>query len=107
MRSALNPVLWLCGIVTVPAMISLGFREANLPWLVAIAIAPVAVALIGFLFLLFFDRDKLQSEEYQLRKQSLELIQEKGDPIAIDAMTAVLIENPDPPLIENRPEDHQ
>ncbi len=35
--------------------------------------------MFGFVFLLFKDRDKLQSEEYQIRKQAIELIEQKGD----------------------------
>ena len=78
-KSALNPVLWLCAIVTVPSFISFGFVANPPAWWVTLAVSPVAAAILGFFFLLFFDRDKLQSEEYQLKKQSLELIQEMGD----------------------------
>jgi hypothetical protein len=35
--------------------------------------------MVGFLFLLFFDRHKLQSEDFQLRKRSIELMEQKGD----------------------------
>ncbi len=38
---------------------------------------------------------------------TLEMIQQKGDKASIDALAAVLIENPDPPLIEKHPEDQQ
>ena len=85
----------------------LASSSTNSPWLIAIAVVPVGVASFGFLFLLLFDRDKLQSEEFQLKKQSLELIQDKGDLEAIDAMTAVLIENPNPLLIEDSEGDHK
>ena len=34
--------------------------------------------MFGFVYLMLFDRDKLQSEEYQIRKLSLEYMQEKG-----------------------------
>ena len=94
-KSALNPILWLCGIVTIPAIIT-GFFYQQLPnWLIVLACAPVAVALFGFLFLLFFDRDKLQSEEYQLRKRTLELTQQKDQPFPIEANLKAVIENPD------------
>ena len=102
-RSALNPVLWLCAIVTVPCVMTYSWSADKPVWLAVLAFAPVAVALFGFLKLLFTDADKLQSEEYQIRKQSLELIQQKGDPTAIDAISAVLIPKPvdsDTPLIE-------
>lgn len=80
-RSALNPMLWLCSIITIPTMVTAAVLGPRAPiWLIALALAPVGVALVGFLFLLVIDRDKLQSEEYQLRKRSLELMQAKGDP---------------------------
>jgi hypothetical protein len=48
-------------------------------WLVLAASSPLVCAMFGFVFLLFKDRDKLQSEEYQIRKQAIELIEQKGD----------------------------
>jgi len=78
-KSALNPVLWLCAIITVPSFISFGFNPNPPTWWIVLAMTPVATAVFGFIFLLFCDRDKLQSEEYQLKKQSLELVQEMGE----------------------------
>jgi len=54
----------------------------------------VGAAVFGFLFLLIFDRDKLQLEDYQIRKRSLELIQEKGQRFAISAPSIEAISNP-------------
>lgn len=51
------------------------------------------IAMFGFLFLLFFDRDKLQSEDYQIRKRSLEMMQQKGED-AIPAIAVRSIEDP-------------
>ena len=45
----------------------------------------VGTGLFGFLWLLFFDRERLQSEEYLLRSRTLKLIEEKGSKKAIDA----------------------
>jgi MFS family permease len=77
-QSALNPALWLCGIICIPALCVAGLSP-NPPWWIPwLILAPVALAAIGFLFLLFFDRDKLQSEDYQIKKMSLELYEQKG-----------------------------
>jgi hypothetical protein len=54
---------------------------------------------IGFLFLLIVDRDKLQSEDYQIRKKSLEIIQEKGDVLPLSATSIDAISNPRKPLL--------
>jgi len=104
-KSALNPILWLCAIVSVPTIISLNFATDKPVWLVAVAVSPVFVAIGGFIFLLIWDRDKLQSEDYQIRKRSLELIEQKGDINAIDAMSAVLIENPEVKRLTGTQED--
>src|SRR5690242_11728348 len=81
-RSALNPILWMCAIVTIPSLVIARF--VTLPsYVLIVCLCPVPVALFGFLFLLMFDRDKLQSEDYQIRKRSLELIEQKGQKRAI------------------------
>ena len=99
-RSALNPALWMCGIVSIPAACLAALLPPPPPWwLVTLAITPVAVTTIGFLYLLVFDRDRLQSENYQIRKQTLELIEEKGDLAPIEASTIEVIANPDYPQL--------
>jgi hypothetical protein len=97
-RSALNPILWLCAIVTVPALIAIPFSGSLRSLLTAMAAGPVIAAIFGFLFLLFFDRDKLQSEDYQIRKRTLELIEQKGEP-PIPADDARVISNPENPAL--------
>ena len=94
-RSALNPILWLCAIITVPALVLCLFRPHCPVWLIILAWAPVGTAVFGFIFLLAFDRDKLQSEDFQLRKRSLELIEQKGDLTALDASVVEVIANPE------------
>lgn len=78
-KSALNPILWLCAIISIPSLVAIPFVDEAPTWLVLLIISPVFAAILGFFYLLLFDRDKLQSEEYQLKKRSMELIQEKGD----------------------------
>jgi len=100
-RSALNPALWLCGIVFTPCLIAATQFENGPPtWLIVLIYIPVALAALGFLFLLIFDRDKLQSEDYQIRKKSLEMIYQKGhSSTAIGSVEA--IENPEQYVLEN------
>ena len=103
-KSALNPILWLCFIVTTPALAAIPLFPSGAPiWYIILAVLPVGVACFGFLFLLFFDRDKLQSEDYQLRKRSLELIQEKGQSIPVEPTSIVLITNPENPKHLDKP----
>lgn len=80
-KSALNPVLWLCAVVTVPLAGLATFVEEP-TWLtvclVVLAFLPLVLVGIGFVVFLFRDPDKLQSEDYQIRKRTLEMIGEKG-----------------------------
>lgn len=93
-KSALNPALWFCAIVGTP-LLWLAASMQNPPiWLIVIAVLPVVVTAFGFVYLLIVDRDKLQSEDYQIRKKSLELIQEKGQRFAIAAASIEAISNP-------------
>jgi hypothetical protein len=97
-KSALNPLLWLCGI-SVPALLaaalsfdrSATLREFCAP-LVYVALGLVTmVGLVGA-GLALFRPDKLQSEEYRLRQQALLMIQQMGStPQVIDSSTIVAI----------------
>ncbi len=98
-KNVLNPVLWVCGLISAPAAVTLGFAP-NPTWVhISLALGPVAVALFAYLFFMFREPDRLQSESFQLRKQALELIEEKGSFGVIDASTIEAISNPDLPAL--------
>ena len=100
-QNVMNPILWLCGLITIPSIIAIVTTE-NPHWvLFVLAIAPVFVALFAFLYFMFKAPDRLQSESYQLRKQALELIEEKGGLSAVDADSIEVITNPDLVMLEN------
>jgi hypothetical protein len=99
-RNALLPILWLCGIITIPVFSMTLYLVDVLPnWLIIMLIVlayfPVLVAIFAFLYLLFKNPDKLQSEDYQIRKQSLELIQEKGHRFPVNPVSIEVIPNPE------------
>ena len=74
-KSALNPVLWLCAVVTVPVT---GFATfCHGAHLADRLLGRARVHPIGF------GSDKLQSEEYQIRKRTLEMIGEKGQEVSL------------------------
>jgi len=97
-RSALNPILWLCALVTMPSLLVVPFVDDSPNWLIFLICSPVLIALFGFIFLLIFDRDKLQSEDYQIKKRSLEIIEQKGDdaPMLIEHSSLNVIPKPEP-----------
>jgi hypothetical protein len=99
-RSALNPILWLCGLISIPTISANVFWTLPL-WISIIGCAPIVMAMFGFMFLLIFDRDKLQSEDFQLKKRSLELVEQKGDSSPRLITNEILTTNPDLPALED------
>lgn len=94
-KSALNPALWICAIVTMPGLFLCVQLAPPPSWLIVLIFLPVVIACLGFLFLLVFDSDKLQSEDFQIRKQSLEMLQQQSDDPAPRLIEAVeMISNP-------------
>lgn len=78
-KSALNPILWLCAIISIPTIAANVFYTTLPIWISIIGCFPIIMAMLGFTFLLIFDRDKLQSEDYQIKKITLEMSEQKGD----------------------------
>lgn len=104
-RSALNPALWLCAIET-PICLLFAYIFRDVPdvrgWLLAGGLLPLAIASIGFLGFAIYRPEKLQSEEYQIRHESLQLIQQKSGRIAISTTSIEAIANPQAKLLENK-----
>ena len=94
-RGALNPILWLCGVVAVPCIFALSWSSHPSPLIGIVLCAVVGTALIGFLWLLFFDRERLQSEDFIIRSRTIDLIEQKGSNKAIDAATVNAISQDD------------
>lgn len=101
-RSALNPILWLCGLISLPIMILMITTGKAETWMITLVFIPVVTAASGFIFLLIFDRDKLQSEEFQLQKRSLDIIQQKGEPAPHFVAPEAIIAIPKPNLLKSK-----
>jgi hypothetical protein len=101
-RSALNPMLWLTGIVTpicFPAAYVFRFMPTLCCILVGLGALPVLVTCAGFVFFAVKNPAKLQSEDYQIRHESLQLIQSKGGHIPLDSASITAIANPAAPAL--------
>lgn len=100
-RSALNPMLWLCGIVSPlsfgAALLARG-REPLTTMFFAIGAIPILVACAQAVYFGIWRPEKLQSEEYQIRHEALELIKEKGSGIEVSPSSLEAIANPVHPL---------
>jgi hypothetical protein len=78
--SALNPLLWLTGIIS-PLSLALAvwtndvfLRDA----LFVLACFPVLVTIITYCVFMIRDPDRLQSEEYRLRRDALLMFYKRG-----------------------------
>jgi|SRR5712671_5513632 len=94
-RSALNPILWLALIAAVTCIpLALAFEGVLQTVIVCAGITPIGVACICYVVFMFRDPDRLHSEDYQLRKQALEMVQEKGSPIKVEVTSIAALANP-------------
>jgi hypothetical protein len=69
-NSILNPMLWLCGIVTPVSLAAAIFATGALVTIFAIlAIAPPVIAMLAYAYFVFADPDRLQSEPFRIEQQ--------------------------------------
>lgn len=90
-------MLWLCGIVGLPCFyLAYLFRDVEqlCSILVYIGAAPIAATIIGFFYFMIVSPEKLQSEEFQLRQQSLDIIKQKGGIVEVSHASLEAIANP-------------
>jgi hypothetical protein len=98
-RSALNPPLFLCGIVSIPAFAIAALAPAATATvricLLVVGAFPVALNICAYVYFMYYDRDRLQSEEFIIKKSELEYIHRKGEQVAVPATSVDLVVNPD------------
>lgn len=94
--SVLNPTLWIAGITTPASLYAVSSTTGPVQIAVlTLAFIPMAVFVFGFLYFAITNPDKLRSEDYEIKKMALELIEEKGSKIPILGTSIVAITNPD------------
>jgi len=110
-RSALNPFLWLCAIIS-PTCFLFAFlfrtNAAISAILVGAGIFPIVVTCLVGAFFAVFKPERLQSEDYQLRSESLRILREKGGRLTLDRTSLQDIATnpplqPTPPATEQKP----
>lgn len=104
-KSALNPLLWLTGIAT-PLCFSCAYVFKNsspvFEVLIFSGLLPMVITCLGFCFFAIFKPEKLQSEDYQIRHESLQLIQQKSGNIEIPVTSLEQIVNPATQLMNTK-----
>lgn len=96
-RSALNPLLWLTAIST-PMCFSAAYafrnNESVALFLIVAGLFPIGMTCLGFGYFALFKPEKLQSEDYQIRHESLQIIQSKSGKIDVTEASINQIANP-------------
>ena len=96
-KNALNAILWLCAISTPICFFFayLFYDTKDIKYLlVCTGMLPIVVACIVFVIFAVFKPNKLQSEDYLIRKMLIQLIQQKGGKIKLPPTRLELIANP-------------
>lgn len=83
--NAVQPITWLCAVVTLPCFF-FAYKAPDL-WLkasfLAIGVIPVVLFVRVYLFFMHNDRDRLHSEDFQLKSRSLSTVEAKGGSVEI------------------------
>jgi hypothetical protein len=102
-RSALNPLLWLCAICTPTTFALASFANGPMQLvLLAVGSLPVLCSCGAYIYWMLKSPDRLHSEDYQLRRQALQMIYEKGGRAPVLATSVIAITNP---TLPRPPED--
>jgi len=100
-RSALNPILWLT-LITTPLCWGFAYLyPAFQSLLIYAGLFPPGVAIIGFFYFMLCDSPKLQSEDYQIKHEALQMMQSKKGATEVDLEAVELIANPSVRQLEN------
>jgi hypothetical protein len=93
-NSALNPLLWLCGVVllfTMPVAYWGSYPASHV--CLALAVASVLAPIAAYFIWMFRDPVKLQSEHYQLERQRIELLGDERTPGRPQVIDGELVDN--------------
>jgi membrane protein implicated in regulation of membrane protease activity len=96
LASALNSTLWLCGVALMFGLVGVWAFEGPMEYVFAF-FPTVAIATFVFqtIYFTIYDPSKLRSEEYELRRHALSIIEEKGGNIAISESSVEAIAGSD------------
>jgi hypothetical protein len=83
-RTVVQPLLWLCGTFSLGCfLISALFKDL---WLqrgvFLVGVVPIVLFVFAYTYFMFKDPDRLHSEEFQLKRRSLSIVESKGGTIS-------------------------
>jgi hypothetical protein len=84
-RTVMQPLLWLCGTVTLGCfIISPMVKDIWLQRGIFLAgLVPIALFAGSYLYFMFTDPDRLHSEDFQLKRRSLSIVESKGGTVPL------------------------
>ncbi len=84
-KTIVQPLLWLCGTFGLGCFVLAATVKD--PWLehglFVVGIVPLALLAFAYIYFMFRDPDRLHSEEFQLKRRSLSMVETKGGEIAV------------------------
>ena len=106
-RSAVNPSLWACAVISVPLFSFASYTDNALFRFIfcIIGLIPVILFSISYLYFMFTNPNFLRSEDFQLKAESLKLLGDKDNPLQAEASDIVAINNPSLPLLKKTKTD--
>jgi hypothetical protein len=75
--------------------------------MLGVGATPIAIFSIAGLFLLFFDRERLHTEEHLERKQAMHIVEAKGKGLLLNPLDLADMVNPAPETKKVGPEGRQ
>jgi hypothetical protein len=84
-KTVVQPLLWLCGTFSLGCFLILLFVKDL--WLqrgiFLVGLSPVVLFIFAYTYFMFKDPDRLHSEEFQLKRRSLGIVESKGGTVSI------------------------
>lgn len=83
--TVVQPLLWLCGTFSLGCfLISALVKDQWLQrGLFVVGLLPIILFGFAYIYFMFKDPDRLHSEEFQLKRRSLSIVESKGGTVAI------------------------
>jgi SNF family Na+-dependent transporter len=108
-KSVMTPMILVLGI-TVPLCFGFAYLFRDDPYikypLMIVGVLTVLVSCVMYLYFAFTKPERLQSEDYQIQQQTLQMISKKAGQIVVEPIAIGVIAHPVPPPheIEYKPE---
>lgn len=100
-KSAMNSLLWIMGpwlffVFAMTALLAWIDLKDYIPLLIFSSVVLLGFCLFAYFFLLFFDRNRLHSDKYNIERKRLHLMGQHVNGLAEDALPAIAATSDEP-----------